>query len=162
MAKVEVVKSEKADKPNYIWVVFIAIFLVITIGGVIIGSSSEDESSLNDAETTKQTENKEIENKFLNSPIIACPNKTLKDGIDSINEYSSNFSAKYELKDVEDQDYLVLDITVPNDRIVAVIGIKEEGVFVADAEADSIKESMTEQQDISLYSAIAASKLLCD
>lgn len=46
MAKVEVIKSEKADKPNYIWICIVAALIVIGVISIMgdLGGNSENEN----------------------------------------------------------------------------------------------------------------------
>lgn len=55
MAKVEVIKSEKADKPNYVWsiLIFVGLFLVFYFGSGIFSGSFGDGGSCDTAQCRK-------------------------------------------------------------------------------------------------------------
>ena len=78
MAKVEVIKSEKADKPNYIWLIGIGIFVVLVIVFLVLPSGGSNE--------------------YLNAKIKGCPNITLKEGLDNLKSFYNKYNVDFTYK----------------------------------------------------------------
>lgn len=111
---------------------------------------------------TNNNTNTAIKDKFLNAPLDACSNITLKDSIDSINSLES-LSATYTIEKIDNQYFLLLTITAPADNMTVLLGMNDSNnVIITDAESESIKANMSNEDEVSLYSVISASKLLCD
>ncbi|MBQ9072416.1 MAG: hypothetical protein IJY25_04595 [Bacilli bacterium] len=86
MAKVEVIKSnENTNKPNYVWVAFIGVFVVLGIIMLIFNITGSHNSEVNE---------------YLASPLSDCSEFTLQEGIDRIdavyNKNGIDFSYKVE------------------------------------------------------------------
>lgn len=129
MAKKEVKKSNKISKKAKITLIIVYTSLIITIIVAAIISAESD-----------NTNNESNENIYLDAPLQACPNKTLREAMNQINS-SSNLSIELGDKDYNGSSYKYLDLNAPNERIFMIIDLSDGEVSIIDATADSLENT---------------------
>ncbi len=137
---------------------------VLSLGNIEYDKSKEKANIENNPnyEYDPYNANDSILNKFLVAPMVECPNKTLGETIKEFNTYE-NLSAIYKMTKIQDRDYLKLKTIGPSDTMIAIVSLDEDGkAFIAEAEAESIKRNLSDPDEISLYSVLAGTEMLCN
>lgn len=129
MAKVEVEKSNKKNNKAMIAaLIFFMASIIFFFIMLICGDHVDDEN------------NKSNENLYLDAPLQACPNKTLRQAMNQINS-SSNLSIELGDTDYNGSSYKYLDLNAPNERIFMIIDLSDGEVSIIDATADSLENT---------------------